>query len=435
MKGFFEQKLLQHQWIFLLGSFYLFFITNISDDTVKKVIARTVGWLDVTSVDVNYVYTNIFRVFEKSTFLLVFAVLVIILVKNFNGKFITAIKTLLDKKVLLRTTLLTVVLSVLVIPFFGVSSLGEAYAQFSADPFILETGGIYRRILIPAVAYYTQLVGPAGFYLLSLVGTFILLYLAILYIKKKAKREITSIELLSILSCGTFIFCFQFPGYLDQFIFIFLFLSLLVDNVTLRLLVVVFSLLTHETVALTVLLPVILFIYPRKELKYYVMIVTVYLFSLLLNFRFNLYELYRNQAILPIGGKTSVEWLLENPENALYSLFFAFKLLWVVPVIYLYQAMRQSFRKNLRSILFVITGILLPIFTIVLGIDATRLISLGSFALIFAYVRLDTSDRRVMLFVKSVALINIFIPSINYGLQGPFLPKGIYELLKRVLRL
>lgn len=434
MKNFFKNKFFNHQWIFLLGSFYLFFLTNVSDDNVKKLLIRLVGWLDRPSIDVNYLYTNFFRVYEKFTFLLVVCILVTILIKSFNNKFLDTFKTLIDKKILIKASLATVILSMLVIPFFGVSSLGEAYAQFSADPFILETGGIYRRILIPAIAYYTQLVGPAGFYLLSLVGTFILLYLAILYIQRNASRKIAFFELISILSCGTFIFSFQFPGYLDQFIFILLFLSLLIDSVSLRFLVVVFSLLTHETVALTVLLPVIFFIYPRKELKYYCAIIFVYLFSLMLNFRFNLYELYKNQAILPIGGKTSVEWLFENPENALYSLFFAFKLLWIVPIFYLYQA-SKNFKSNLRTILFVVSGILLPIFTIVLGIDATRLIALGSFAMIFSYVRLDTTNRKVEFFIKSVSFVNLFIPSINYGLQGPFLPKGIYDLLRRILRL
>lgn len=304
-------------------------------------------------------------------------------------------------------------------------SAGAHYASMSLSPFEATTGWYYRRLLAPAIAHFLGFQGHFLFYLFSLALNFVLIFFVIAYIESEAV-PLNIVHLLSITTSSFVILNFHIQGFSDPLMFILFLISVTaVHDYESRLALIALALVTHEASAF-VLLPLILFFFPRRKLYSYLIVLALYFALLLLSFKLNVKELISLQIVL--DNKIGVGWLLEYPIRALGGWFVAYKLLWCIVIFALWKMVKAF---DLTRVLLISCLVLVsPLALIFLCVDVSRFVGFGFLGLLMSYTFLLRSGYGNNKFIRYIMLANIIVPSLYVGSNNGFRTvPGLYEWL------
>jgi len=322
------------------------------------------------------------------------------------------------KKIFQNSIAVFFISGILVVPIhLGIMGIG--YGQMSKDPFDYydTTNQFYQRLLMPALAYFLQFKGPVLFHLFSLLVTFLLIFLTLLFFDANKVRT-TLLEKISLAGTSFIITQFQSPGYTEQCSLVFALIVLIIPMGMLpRIAAVSLALFSHEVSIL--LFMAIAWLYFSKEEKAWVgMVIVAYVSCWLVSFGFDLPKLF---AVRTVGGLSGFDWLAGHPLRELGGLVMSYKLLWVVFGVALF---RHSAELK-RLLVFILPGIVATIF----AVDTTRLMAFSFIAILFALVYVKKyaliSERSLQFLVG----LNLCLPSVYIGLNsGMVYFDGVYQL-------
>ncbi len=325
----------------------------------------------------------------------------------------------LDRKILIQSFIIFALLFLLAASI-NLSSI----APLSLKPFSQPVGWYYRRIFVTSLSYFTHLNGYLLFPIFSSCVLFLLLSVILVWFKNN-NIDLNTFHYISLFSSGLTIHIFHYlGGRTSHFILLMALISLLVPLSKYgraTLVVLMFS--THEAAALSISVPLILFLYPKNERKMHLPIIFLYFSLWLLNFGFDIGKAINAQTIL--GEKSSFELLAESPGRAAIGVFFAYKFLWLFLFFAGYYAIKKGDINYLLKCLFII---FLPFFQLPLAADTSRLIAFGYLGILALVVYCHKQMNRIIF--NALLFLNLLLPSIDVGLWGFNWPGGLYKINK-----
>jgi hypothetical protein len=299
---------------------------------------------------------------------------------------------------------------------------GRSYARISTDPFSQMPDQLYRRLLIPGLAYIYHLNG-----FLYIIPVWAFLVAAVLatkvYFSSKGHR-LSLLEEVSLLTVGIFITSFQIPGNPEAAVILLALIALMEFEHTgqfggVQLAALCLALMAHETCAFIVFAPIVLFLFPKRSWLPCLAVVLAYGLALIANFSFDLTVPLRTQG--SVSNLPASFFFLRSPANDIAAVFFSFKLLWIFVAVGTYY----QFREHLRGALFVLSGFALAIGSMYIAVDYSRVIGFATISMLFCYRESVKHFSRRML--NTVAAFNILIPSLFVsGLARPTPFHGLY---------
>lgn len=324
----------------------------------------------------------------------------------------------------LRKTILLFISLLLLVSTLQLSSMGLEYGRLSNMPFMQEQGYYYRRLLIPALAYFLQFRGE---FLYNIFHFLILgsgLYLFVYWLDVKINANLKYWQFISILTSGYFIFNFQFPGYPEIMVAVLSLLILLTEfNLKNKLIIFVLMLLTHESAALFMGLPVLIYTSNRKEIKGYLAIIIIYLFFWVSAYDFNFKQLLLGHTQL--GEKNNLDYFFANPFWVMLGVFSAYKLLWLIYFIFIYLIHKT---KEYNYFYSISAMVLLPLLLVVI-VDVSRIVAWGYLGIVLStcYCLRFFENKN---YLNMLLIGNLLLPSIYVGTNtGPVSFLGIYGLV------
>lgn len=351
---------------------------------------------------------------------------------------------MMSTKILVLTTVIFVSFFLLYLRF-GLFSQGMVYAKESYHVFSLRKGWYYRRVLVPGIVYFLSLsflissrsFSIVTYFVFTLALTFILIFLTTNYLCKSNTNHNsgTSLNLEKALVCvsvctSSFIaYQYQIPGYGDQAIFIFvLVMAIFPLTRESRLILLVFSLATHEN-AVFIFVPLIIFWFPRNERLEAFGIIISYLFFVSLPYNLNLIGALAPH--LNVGNTSAFQYFLSNLSLVVLGVFFAYKLLWFLVGYFMIELERRNYRFG---ILAIVGTIISPLFLLVIALDTSRIAGFGFLGVLLSTkVFLNNyeglSARRKQIFLVFF-ILNFIIPSPYIGLnvgRGALFFDGLYS--------
>ena len=370
-----------------------------------------------------------------------------------------------SKQIVLPAVILFLGLSFLVFPYSypgglhahpsGLAGMGEWFGQMSIAPFQENNPMISKRLLKPAVAHFVHLDGYLRYYFFSLICTFILIFLmvAILEIRllpatngeERLQSPSAAVKWLIYLSVTTSSFMltdFQWPGYSDQLSFILLLLMGIVPMTPqARLATLALCLVNHDGIALA-FAPVILCCFPKTERITAFLEVGLFYVIVAASYGFSVHRgLQVQQTVSDSGSGLVWEAALGDPVFFLASLFFTYKLLWIVPALAVAMAWNQKDRATLTSIVGIT---LFPVLLTLIAWDTTRVAGFGWLGLLIALgVLMREWSRQPKVYhyaLLALTSANLLIPSYNVvlGFKDSFSKypyPGFYMLIDSTARL
>jgi len=326
------------------------------------------------------------------------------------------------KKRLVNSALIFLCLSLFVFPI-NLKSAGYHYALMSLSPFEASSGWYYRRILMPALAYFLGFQGVILYYIFSLIITFFLIFFVIAFLEYK-EVKINLLHILSLSTSSFVIFNFAVQGFADPLLFIIFIVSVIAaDTPESRLSITALALVSHEA-SVFIFIPVIIFLFPKKEAYKHFIVITLYFVLLLLSFKLNVYKLMESQIVLQ--NKIGYNWMIEFPIRAVGGWFISYKLLWCI-IIYVFLKMLKAKQFSKASFVFGVS-ILSPILIVILTVDMSRFISFGFLGLLMSYCYLVKSGYGRTPVFNAIMYANILLPSIFVFTNGGFrFRPGLYE--------
>jgi len=302
------------------------------------------------------------------------------------------------------------------------SALHHHYSQMSISPFDVTRGWYYRRLLMPAIAYFLGFQGGIFYYIYSTALTYTLIFFLLAYFESES-IQLNYLHLLSIATAGFVIFNFMVVGWAEPMMFIlFLLLLFVADDDASRLSLVGLSLAAHEG-SVFVLVPMILFWFPKKgKVKYFVAIA---LYFLLYAVSFRLDALMAVKSQFALDDKIGLDWAMLYPWRAIFGWFMPYKLLWILIAFAIYKMIRaREFRIALAVICF---SIVAPALINLLAVDVYRHVAEGFCGLLISYTYLMKLGYGRKLFSNLIMALNIIIPSVYVGTNSGFRFKpGLY---------
>ena len=284
------------------------------------------------------------------------------------------------KRLAWSALLLFICLSILAVPYAnpngpfvnrsGLPGLGVLRGEMSLAPFASSNDFVYGRLLKPAIAHFIHMDGYARYYLLSLICTYLLVFLTLVFLESKIMTEAASayrssmirpaarwLVYLSVMTSSFVITSFQWPGIVDHLLFLFVLLMACVPMTPhARLGTVALCTLTHEAITLA-LVPIILFWFPRKERSTTLLVIASFYGIMAASYGLNLSHALRGHGTTVNEGSV---WqvIFHHPGYALTGLFFSYKLIWVV---FFYVLWQCGINKASRPSLELATITLFPI--------------------------------------------------------------------------
>ena len=330
----------------------------------------------------------------------------------------------IDRKILIQSFIIFILLSSL-IASINLSSV----APLSLKPFSQPVGWYYRRIFVTSLSYFMHL---NGYLLFTVFSSFVLYFLLLVIIVwfKSYNINLNTFQYIALFSSGLTIHIFHFlGGRIGHFVLLMALISLLAPLSKYgRATLVVFMFSTHEAAALSISMPLILFLYPKKERKMHLFIIFLYFALWLTNFGFDIGQAINAHSIL--GDKSSFELLAEFPGRAMAGIFFAYKLLWFFLFYAVYLAIKKDDINFLIKCLFII---FIPFFQLSLAVDTSRLIAYGYLGILALVVYCYKYMNRIVF--NFLLFSNLLVPSIDVGLWGFNWPGGLYKVNKLLLEL
>jgi hypothetical protein len=374
-------------------------------------------------------------------------------------------RRVVSKQTVLATVTLYLLLSFLVFPYSyprglhshpsGLAGNGQLFGQMSVAPFQENDPMFYKRLLKPAIAHFIHLDGYRRYYFFSLVCTYILILLTIVFWETRL-LPVTSAEghpqspnstikwliYLSVMTSSFILTDFQWPGYSDDLSFI---LVLLMATVPMtphaRLASLALCVLNHDGIALA-LVPVILCCFPKTERVTALIGVGLFYGIVAAGYGFNVHSSLQGQQTISDSGSGSVwQGALQDPGSFLAALFFTYKLLWIAPAVAAVLLWQQKHKATLTAMIAIT---FFPVLLTLIAWDTTRVAGFGWLGLLIALGILtqECMSRSRIYHYALLALIsvNLVIPSYNVvlGLKGSFSKypyPGLYMLIDSGARL
>ena len=308
---------------------------------------------------------------------------------------------------------------------------GSRYALMSISPFEASSGWYYRRILMPAIANFLGFEGYLLYYIYSMVINFILIFFVVAYVEHEG-IEINVLHLLSIATSSFIIFNFMLQGFADPLMCILLLLALfVVDHHESRLAITALTLAAHEG-SVFILMPLMFFFFPRKDLYKYFLVIAMYFGLYFLSYRLNAINLVESHNL--IENKIGIGWAVEYPFRAIGGWFFAYKLLWIIIIYAVFKMLKTN--NTVKAVSVVSILILAPLIINILTVDVYRNIAGGFLGLLICYSFLMKSGYGKTISLNVIMFINILIPSIYVGTNNGFRPvPGLYGWLYKLIGL
>jgi hypothetical protein len=308
-------------------------------------------------------------------------------------------------------------------------SQGELYGNITVSPFSQDTGWYYRRLLVPALSYYLQFRGPTLYTVFTYGMSLLMIYVMLVWLRAHDIKP-DPLQALSIFSCGFVAFQYQYPGYCEQMVVILAFLSLLLPLGYLgRAAVLVLMLLTHEGSAFFIGVPLIVGLWKREEIPYFIPYFIMYGFFWMMNYDFNVSALFVGH--LKVGEVTAWQTFVSQPGFFRYTflaLFFSEKILWLFVPFAAYYLFTERRSEELAGMLIMV---FFP-FLFFWGIDSSKFFGWSFIGILLAtvYCRPRMPDP----LFNTILLVNLILPSLYVGTNiGPILPRGLYALWKPLL--
>jgi hypothetical protein len=247
--------------------------------------------------------------------------------------------------------LLCVALSIFAVPYgnpngpfnhrAGLAGLGVFFGEMSVAPFESNSDVVYGRLLKPAIAHFIHLDGYVRYYLFSLVCTYILVFLTLVFLESKSsaddfeahptsrqsiQRGLISV---SVMTSSFIMTSFQSPGKVDHLVFIFMLLMACIPMTRqARLGLLALSMLTHEAIALA-FVPIIACWFPKEEKPQALLVIGLFYAVMAVSYGF-----HPSQALEGHGSTVDEgsvwQVIAAYPGYYLLGLFFSYKLLWIV---------------------------------------------------------------------------------------------------------
>jgi hypothetical protein len=330
--------------------------------------------------------------------------------------------TLLGAAVLVALLLLICV-SFYVMPRFTLSNHGHLYAQLSQAPFdFSQNNPLSYRPLVPAIAYFLQV--PAGAFVL-LPWLFMLLTLTAIYSWYRRKlfspSEALLMSLLMAFSSAILIPLIA-PGYTDIATYFFLFLCFaFVQRKYFFSLFFCLALFTHENAVLV--LPA-LFAYSlqanqrnRHEWLYLTIAVVVAVIPYLLYRR---YVDQHAEIAFDLSFYLNTENITRNfglvARLAPIGAFFAFKLFWFIPLVYVAYCFRQGKITDTLPVFLIIAGTSMQL---LIAYDITRLFAFSFMAILLSAEKLkEVFPSKWSTYVFYLFVLNCFVPQYFISQEG-----------------
>jgi hypothetical protein len=308
---------------------------------------------------------------------------------------------------------------------------GSRYALMSISPFEASSGWYYRRILMPAIANFLGFQGYLLYYIYSMAINFMLIFFVIAYFEHEGVK-INFLHLLSIASSSFVIFNFMLQGFADPLMCILLLMALfVVDHHESRLAITALTLAAHEG-SVFILVPLLLFVFPRKDIYQYFLVIAMYFGLYVLSYHFNAINLVESHNL--IDNKIGIGWAMEYPLRAVGGWFFAYKLLWIIIAYAVFKMFKTHNTAKAVSVVSII--IVAPLIINILTVDVYRNIAGGFLGLLICYSFLMKSGYGKAIPLNAIMVINILIPSIYVGTNNGFRPvPGLYGWLYKFIGL
>jgi hypothetical protein len=337
----------------------------------------------------------------------------------------------------------------------GLAGNGQLFGQMSLAPFQENDPMFYKRLLAPALAHFIHLDGYVRYYFFSLICTYILILLTVAFSETKLlpaasggdhllspNFKVKWLIYLSVMTSSFILTDFQWPGYSDHLSFI---LVLLMATIPMtpqaRIATIALCLLNHDGIALA-LLPVILCCFPKKERVTAFLGVGLFYVVVAAGYGFSVDRAFQGQQTVSDSGTGSVwEAALQDPGFFVASLFFTYKLLWIVPALAVAMLWNQKDKATSTAII----GIsFFPVLLTLIAWDTTRVAGFGWLGLLIALgVLMRKWNRRPKVYryaLLALTSANLMIPSYNVvlGFKDSFSRypyPGLYMLIDSTARL
>jgi hypothetical protein len=327
----------------------------------------------------------------------------------------------------LLSVMVTAILGALVIPS-GPVSMGEGYADRSMHAFEQKSDWYHKRLLMPALAFLLFLRGEGPYLVFGFFITMV--FIALLQSWLRLEARVSFLGLLSICTSSFVIYQFQAPGYPDILVFCFL-LGVMFAKLSdkSKLVLLVLALLTPEA-SLFIGLPLAWRFLDRRRGIEYASVVGLYGFLWLAASRFRLGALMGSHNV---EGKSGFEWMMQDPWLEAVGIFFAFKALWLLPIVAVFLGLKQRWSKDIVFIFFCLAAVF--VLTTV-GVDCTRMAGYGFPAILMALrlILCVPGTQWTNRALSGLFLVNLLIPSFSVGLNvgktsRPGLYRGVWRFL------
>ena len=402
-------------WIPIL---VMFLITNIGTDSLFNYLEKGISLLineyfsrhTLLNVDLDDFFYKIIVPLKSSLFSIGFIMIIIGFYKTNK----LSINLDYKKSITIILILVCLVSSILI------KSMGVGYLLSSVEPFSQPTNWYYRRILVPFLSYFTHLNG--GLY--NVFHYILVLFLVALSVKFLNFSELW--KNISIFTSGFIIFQFQFPGYVEILIgiFVLMIFSVKLTNFQ-KLILFSFSLITHESASIFMFIPIISLFEKKENIFNYLIILSLYILTVLMNFKFNFIELFDLQTT--IGEKSSLVIFKENIKYVLLGVFFSYKFLWIFILLFIVDK-----RVSLKMKFSMMIILFFPLIQTFIAIDYSRLSSFG-FISLFVVLKYINETYKNMKIINLILLLNLIIPSFYVGPGSLQLSNGLYSLVFNLL--
>lgn len=423
-----QRQIATNGWLFI-GASLLFFTVHFGTDRIDWVMPGfIVKWQGAAWVrEFSFVIGLMFVIFGNIKF--VHLSDVSNLLKTWPG-ILNRLKSM--GPVAFFSVILFLVFLILIRPYggeFALGSQGVAYGHYSLEVFNQPYGWTHRRVLMPFIAGLFGLTGERGYYYFFLILTLALVIVLFNEYWQKT-REMKSLGVLSkgviffsFLTSSFFSFQFQFPGYVD--VLFLLFGAILMFWVTSEvgiITLIVLSLCVHEN-ALFLLAPMLLYRKFKHVRSLGWCILILYGLFWFFSAKFSLRGLFLAQT--EIGSKTALQYFTEAPQLAIWGIFYAYKLFWVLLLIGL--ASTLSRKESYTDI----AVLLMPLVTLPVAVDTSRLAGIGYLGILILLFKILGQDQiKLNRGVFILACINLTIPPFYVGLNTGFIRfNGIYSHL------
>ena len=369
------------------------------------------------------------------------------------------------KRIAWSSLLMFCLLSALALPYgdpagpvinrFGLSGLGVLFGEMSVAPFSSNNDFVYGRLLKPALANYLHMDGFARYYVFSLACTYLLIVLTLTFLELKIATDtvpghiaelpspkVRAFVYLSAMTSSFVMTSFQWPGYADNLVFIFILLMACIPMTSrARLGTVALCLVTHEAIALT-LVPIIAFWFPKGEKARALLVIGLFYVVLAASYGLNASQVLAGHGTT-VGEASVWKIILAYPGHFILGLFFSYKLLWL----YLFYVLRRLWAQNqFEMVLGLVATVLFPVSLCFLAWDTTRIGGAGFLGMLIALVILMRDFRHLSTlqarFFLAGLCVNVLIPSYNLILYPPvgdgppdYPYLGLYRLLHSAVRM